>query len=130
MLTQARHNVTSKSADGRMCACKHPLVFLSYSCFALSRNDIISLLPASHHLQRMIQPPSFPAPPFLCNESVILTASECESTQCCGQTVRPLEHLLSQFFLFWTLCPRAGSRYYNRINVCVSFSVTHLLSQF
>lgn len=68
-----------------------------------------------------------PIPPQ-CNESVVLTASECESTQCCGQTVRPLEHLLSQFF-FWTLCPRAGSRYYNRINVCISFSVAHLLSQ-
>lgn len=102
------------------------LVFLSYSSFALSRNDITSLLPASRHLQRMIQPhPSLPPPP--CNESVVLTASKCESTQCCGQTVRPLEHLLSVFF--WTLCPRAGSRYYNRINVCVSFSVTHLLSQ-
>lgn len=31
--------------------------------------------------------------------------------------------------LFWTLCPRAWSRYHNRINVYLSHSVTHSLSQ-
>lgn len=106
-----------------------PLVFLCYSSFALCRNDIISLLPASRHLQRMIQPhPSLPPlprlPSLLCNESVVQTAFECESTQCCGQTVRPLEHLRSLFFYFG-LCVLEREAGIITGLMCVSLSLSH-----
>ena len=42
----------------------------------------------------------------------------------------PWASLLAVFlFFFLTPCPRARGRYYNRINVYLSLSVTHLLSQ-
>ncbi len=95
------------------------------------------LLPISRHLQRGWSTPSLPLPSPTLFFSLSLgqshsamyranqTALEYESTQCCGQTVRPLSNSPHGF---WTLCPRVGSSYYNRINVYLSLSVTLLLS--